>query len=100
MTEGLWRYVRGRILTRQGAHAEAEEISRKALAFLEPTDAIVYQIECNVALGEILAAAGRVGEARDALQAARVLAETKGGVVILTGVLRLLEDLDAASATT
>ncbi len=25
-TQGLWRYVRGRILTRQGAYAEAEEI--------------------------------------------------------------------------
>jgi predicted ATPase/class 3 adenylate cyclase len=99
VTEGLWRYVRGRILTRQGAYAEAEEISRKALAFLEPTDAIVYQIECNVALGEALAASGRGEDAREALRAARRLAETKGGVVILTGVLRRIEELDAASAT-
>ena len=71
MTEGLWRYVRGRILTRQGAYAEAEEIARKALAFLEPTDAIVYQIECNVALGEALAAAGRDEDARERLRDAR-----------------------------
>jgi tetratricopeptide (TPR) repeat protein len=99
-TEGLWRYVRGRILARQGAHAEAEQITREALAYLAPTEAIVYQIECNVALGEALAAAGRVEEAREALEAARLLAETKGGVVILSGVLGRLEDLDAASATT
>jgi tetratricopeptide (TPR) repeat protein len=99
-TEGLWRYVRGRILTLQGAHAEAEEITREALAYLEPTEAIVYQIESNLALGEALAAAGRIEEAREALQAARLLALTKGGVVILSGVLRRLEDLDAASATT
>ena len=46
-----------------------------------------------------LAAAGRAKEAREAFEAARPLAETKGGVVILTGVLRHLEDLDAASAT-
>jgi len=98
-TQGLWRYVRGRILTRQGEHAEAEEITREALAHLAPTDAIIYQIECNIALAEILAGAGRPAEARDALEAARRLAETKGGVVILSGVLRRLEDLDAASAT-
>ena len=99
-TQGLWRYVRGRILTRQGAYTDAENIIREAHAYLAPTDAIIYQIECNVALGEALAAAGRVEEAREALQAAELLAETKGGVVILSGVLRLLEDLDAASATT
>ena len=99
-TQGLWRYVRGRILTRQGAYTDAESIIREAHAYLAPTDAIIYQIECNVALGEALAAAGRVEEAREALQAAELLAETKGGVVILSGVLRLLEDLDAASATT
>ena len=99
-TQGLWRYVRGRILTRQGAYTDAEDIIREAHAYLAPTDAIIYQIECNIALGEALAAAGRVEEARAALQAAQLLAETKGGVVILSGVLRLLEDLDAASATT
>ena len=99
-TQGLWRYVRGRILTRQGAYTDAESIIREAHAYLAPTDAIIYQIECNVALGEALAAAGRVEEAREALRAAELLAETKGGVVILSGVLRLLEDLDAASATT
>jgi class 3 adenylate cyclase/tetratricopeptide (TPR) repeat protein len=98
-TEGLWRCVQGRILTRQGAYAEAEEITREALAYLEPTDVIVYQIECNVALGEVFAASGRIEEARNALVTARRLAETKGGVVILSGVLRRLEDLDAAQAT-
>jgi class 3 adenylate cyclase/tetratricopeptide (TPR) repeat protein len=98
-TEGLWRCVLGRILTRRGAYAEAEEVTRAGLAYLEPTDAIVYQIEGNVALGEVLAASGRVEEARNALAVARRLAETKGGVVILSGVLRRLEDLDAASAT-
>ena len=99
-TQGLWRYVRGRILVRQGAPAEAEEIIREAHEYLAPTDAIIYQIECNVALGEALAVMGRVDEAREAFEAARGLAETKGGVVILSGILRLIEDLDAASATT
>ena len=43
--------------------------------------------------------AARSDEARDAYESARALAEKKGGVVILTGVLRRLEDLDAAPAT-
>ncbi len=99
-TEGLWRYVRGRILARQGAHAEAEQITREALACSRRRTRSSTRSSRNVALGEALAAAGRVEEAREALEAARLLAETKGGVVILSGVLRRLEDLDAASATT
>jgi tetratricopeptide (TPR) repeat protein len=99
-TQGLWRYVRGRILTRQGAYADAEAITREALAYLAPTEAIIYQIECHTALGDALAAAGRIDEARDAFGDAQALAERKGGVVILSGVLRRLEDLDAARKTT
>ena len=34
-----------------------------------------------------------------AYESARALAEQKGGVVILSGVLRQLEDLDAARRT-
>ena len=99
-TQALWRYARGRILARQGAPEEAEAIVREAIALLESTDAIVYQIEAHVALGEALIAAGRAGEARDAYLSAQSLAEQKGGVVILSGVLRRLEDLDAAPRTT
>jgi class 3 adenylate cyclase/tetratricopeptide (TPR) repeat protein len=99
-TQALWRYARGRILARQGAPEEAEAIVREALVLLESTDAIVYQIEAHVALGEALIAAGRANEARDAYLSAQSLAEQKGGVVILSGVLRRLEDLDAAPRTT
>ena len=98
-TQALWRYVRGRILVRQGAPPEAELITREAIALLEETDAIVYKIEARVALGEALAAAGRTAEAREAYESAKSLAEEKGGVVILTGVLRQLEVLDAARTT-
>ena len=99
-TQALWRYVRARILTREDSPAEAEALVREALALLEATDAIVYQIEANVALGEALVGAGRVDEGRAAYASAEALAEKKGGVVILSGVLRRLEDLDAARSTT
>ena len=98
-TQALWRYVRGRILARQGAAAEAETIVAEAIRLLDATDAIVYQIEARMALGEALVAGGRLDEARDAYESARALAEKKGGVVILSGVLRHLEDLDAARTT-
>ena len=98
-TNALWRYVRGRILARQGEAAEAEAITREAIELLEATDAIVYQIEARVALGEALVAGGRIDEASTALESARGLAEKKGGVVILSGILRRLEDLDAAPTT-
>ena len=98
-TQALWRYVRGRIMARRGETAEAEPIVREAIELLDATDAIVYQIEAWIALGETLTAADRMDEARAAYETARALAEKKGGVVILTGVLRRLEDLDAARTT-
>jgi tetratricopeptide (TPR) repeat protein len=98
-SQALWRYVRGRILARRGAPEEAEAIVREAIGLLDATDAVTYQIEASVALGEALVAAGRPDAAREALIVARSRAEQKGGVVILSGVLRRIEDLDAAQAT-
>ena len=60
----------------------------------------MYRIEGQIALGETLLAGERPDEARVAFDDARLLAEEKGGVVILAGVLRRLEDLDAAPRTT
>ena len=57
------------------------------------------QIEAYVALSEALLAAGKPGAAREALIVARSYGEKKGGVVILSSVLRRIEDLDAARAT-
>ena len=95
-SQALWRCVRGRILARQGAADEAEAIVREALALLEPTDATVLQLETYVDLGEVLAVGGSFEDARAAYEAARALAEKKGGVVVLSLVLQRLEALDAA----
>ena len=98
-TEALWRYVCGRILVRQGTPTEAIELVEDAIALLAPTDAIVYQIEAHVALGEALEACRLVDRARAAYETARGLAERKSGSVILRDVLRRIEALDAAAAT-
>jgi tetratricopeptide (TPR) repeat protein len=95
-TQALWRAVQGRIHARAGAFDEAERLVREALAILEPTDAPVLRLEAYLDLGEVLAAAGRMDEARAAYEAGRALAEQKGGVVALGAVIVRIEGLDAA----
>jgi tetratricopeptide (TPR) repeat protein len=95
-TQALWRAVQGRIHARAGAFDEAERLVREALAILEPTDAPVLRLEAYLDLGEVLAAAGRMDEARAAYEAGRALAEQKGGVVAIGAVIVRIEGLDAA----
>ena len=88
--------MRVRILASTGAVVEAEGLVREALAILEPTDAPVLRSEAYVDLGEVLVGASRIEEARAAYEAARALAEEKGGVVTLGTVIRRIEGLDTA----
>ena len=97
-TQALWRYVRGRTLARRRAFDDAEAIAREALALLEQTDATMMKFDGQLALGEILDAAGRAGDARQAYEAAHALAERKGGVVNLGTVLRHLDGADTTPA--
>jgi class 3 adenylate cyclase/tetratricopeptide (TPR) repeat protein len=97
-SQAVWRRVRGRVLEQRGEHAAAEEIIREALVLLEPTDATLFRLQAELDLGDVLAAAGRDDDARAAYEAARKLAEVKGGVVLLSAVLRRLEALDTAPA--
>jgi class 3 adenylate cyclase/tetratricopeptide (TPR) repeat protein len=97
-SQAVWRRVRGRVLAQRGELDAAERIIREALALLEPTDATLFRLQAELDLGDVLAAADRAGDARTAYEAARELAERKGGVVLLGTVLRRLEALDAAPA--
>ena len=97
-TQALWRCLHGRVLARRGEFVEAEALVREALELLEPTDATTMKLDAQLDLGEVLDAAGRTEDARDAYEVARELAERKGGVVILGTVLRRLERLDTAPA--
>ena len=97
-TQALWRCSLGRILARRGALAEAEALVREAVEVLEPTDFTVLRVDACLDLGEVLAAAGRTDEVRDAYETARDLARDKGGVVTLGVVIRRLEALDTALA--
>ena len=95
-SQSLWRCVRARVLARHGSFAEAEALVREALDSLGTTDATLFQLRAQLDYAEILTVAGRRDEARVVYDAARELAERKGGVVILGTVFRRLEQLDAA----
>jgi predicted ATPase/class 3 adenylate cyclase len=97
-SQAVWRRVRGRVLAQRGELAEAERIIREALELLEPTDAALFKLQAELDLGDVLVAADRAEDARAAYEAARGLAEQKGGVVLLSTVLGRLQALDAAPA--
>ena len=97
-TQALWRCAQGRALARRGSIEEGERLVREALEILEPTDQTVLKLDASVDLGEVLVAADRLEEAREAYEVARRYAESKGGVVVLGAVLRRLESLDATLA--
>jgi class 3 adenylate cyclase/tetratricopeptide (TPR) repeat protein len=76
-----WRAALARIASAQGARAEAEQLAREAVTLVEPVDLLPVKADAYAVLGEVLANAGRVDEAADAVQRARALYEQKGNVV-------------------
>jgi tetratricopeptide (TPR) repeat protein len=97
-TQALWRCASGRIHARRGQLEEAETLVREGIDLLEATDFTILRVDAYLDLGEVLVAADRFAEARDAYEAARALAESKGSVVLLANVILRLEALDAALA--
>jgi tetratricopeptide (TPR) repeat protein len=95
-TQALWRCVKGRILARRGDVDGAEALIREGIAVLEPTDAVLLQLDAHVDLGEVLSATGKMDEAREAYETALRLAEQKGGVVAFEKIGRRLGALDTA----
>jgi ATP/maltotriose-dependent transcriptional regulator MalT len=83
-----WRCVEAKILASRGEGDEAEALVRAALDLLEPTDAVVLQIEALSDLGEVLTILGRDGAA-PAFEQARQLAAAKGSDVLVARVLEL-----------
>ena len=80
--EMLWRQVRAKVLARRGEHAEAERLSREAVAIGEGTDYLNGQGDLYADLAELLLLAGRAEEAAEALKQALARYERKGNVVM------------------
>jgi len=97
-TQALWRSASGRIHARRGKLEEAERLVREGIALLDATDFTILRVDAYLDLAEVLVAGSRFQEARDAYEAARGLAESKGSVVLLANVILRIEALDAALA--
>jgi class 3 adenylate cyclase/tetratricopeptide (TPR) repeat protein len=84
LTQMLVRQVRAKLLLRRGELAEAERLAREAVRLADTTDAVPFVADARLDLAVVLEAAGRAGEARDAVAAAADLYERKGHAVGLT----------------
>jgi DNA-binding SARP family transcriptional activator len=86
-----WRSAQARILAHDGEHERAQELAREAERIVLETDAINQQGNVLVTLAEVLAAAGRDEEARDALERGVAAYELKGNVVAARAARKTLE---------
>jgi tetratricopeptide (TPR) repeat protein len=90
LTHMVWRGVRARILAKRGQIVDAETFAREAVAIAEQTDFLNDRAVALLDLGEVLATAERVDEARSTVAEAVALYEQKGNVVSTRAVrLRL-----------
>ena len=81
LTQIIWRSVRGRTLARRGRLDEAEQLARQAVALAERTDFINHRADALVDFAIVLGQAGRLDDARAALDEGLRLYEQKGNTV-------------------
>jgi tetratricopeptide (TPR) repeat protein len=80
MPQVLWRRALARTTMRRADTIEAERLAREAVALADATDSLDLRAGTLVALGEVLAEAGRNEEAAASVDEARALYELKGNV--------------------
>jgi hypothetical protein len=72
--------VRAPILARSGQHGPAESLAREAIDLTLQTEAPALQADAMAELAEVLAAAGRHGESRGAMDEALARYGSKGNL--------------------
>ena len=92
-SQAMWRMAQARVLSHRGDHTEATALAAEAVALLEPSDYLIIRAEGHEVRGLVLAAAGRVDEARAAFETALELLERKGVVPAIAGVRERLAAL-------
>jgi tetratricopeptide (TPR) repeat protein len=95
-TQALWRQVLARVNAHRGELVEGERLAREAVAVIDETDSSIFQAAAREALAEVLEAAGRASEARDALQDALERYERKGHIVFAEQTRERLAALEQA----
>ncbi len=80
-SQALWRSIRAPIVARAGDLAEAESLARSAVELSQKSDAPQMQADALSELATVLMLAGRIGEARQGIDAAIAIYQAKGDVV-------------------
>jgi tetratricopeptide (TPR) repeat protein len=86
-----WRQTQALVDSYWGRHAEAETLAREAVGFADQTDALDLQGEALSDLAQVLEAAGKSAEARDALEQALDRYERKRNLTMAARVREQLE---------
>ena len=89
----LWRSGRAKTCARRGELAEAEALAREAVAVAETTDLLNTRGDTLADLGEVLALAGRPGEAAEVYDQAAELFRRKGNRASLELIRQAVERL-------
>ena len=87
----VWRGVQAKILARRGETYDADTLAREAVEIAAATDFLTYHADSLSDLAEVLEAAGRAEEAREAVRSALDLYEEKGNLVSAGRARRRLE---------
>jgi len=82
--------ARGLAASARGDHERAVELARQAVAIADAGEYTTQQHDVWMELGEVLFAAGRVDEAREALAHSRALAVQKGSTAVVDRIDALL----------
>jgi class 3 adenylate cyclase/tetratricopeptide (TPR) repeat protein len=91
--KSTWRSVKGKVLARRGAHAEAQRLAHEAVTIGEDTDHLDRQGHCYADLAEVLRLGGRNEEASAALEQSLARFERKGNLVMAERVRAQLAEL-------
>jgi tetratricopeptide (TPR) repeat protein len=81
ITQASWRTARARLLVQEGKLSEAEELAREAVRLMQETDALSAKARFSLDMAAILQAAGKPGEAVEAVERAIELFDRKGNAV-------------------
>jgi tetratricopeptide (TPR) repeat protein len=95
--EWVWRQAQALLHARRGEYGEAEQLAREAVEIVERSDQLSNQGDAFCDLAEVLAAAGRIDEAADALEQALDRYERKKNLAMVAQVRPRLEALRAGA---
>lgn len=94
-TQAYWRAIRAPIVARAGDLVLAEQLARAAVEMAQRTEAIGLQAETLAELASVLKIAGRHEEARQCIEEAISLYESKGNMVSAAAARRWAGEIES-----